>query len=319
MLDPGAIPKEAAVPDERLLTTRRLSLRPLAERDAEPLFDAFRDPETMRFMDSPPHSRVEETREHLNGMMLPGSCWWAIELLDRPGAIGFVGFLGGTRVPGMGYLLHRRYWRQGYGTEAVIGALEYGFAHLGLDRVELWINDANVASQRLAQAIGFSRRSQFRMRYPHEEAAHDKVVYGLFRYEWEARPAGPPVRPRACYGIQPILPVQSVATTVDFYCGTLGFAVDFLVDDPPTYGAVVWSDWSAEGSVIQFREEPGIDPGPKDVGLFVFVGPGIDALFERLRQAGVTVVDAPATRPWGMREFAVRDCNGYPLRFGTPV
>jgi len=307
------------VSDERLLQTRRLSLRALLESDADALFPALADPETMRFMDDPPHTSVDLTREYLQRMMLPGSCWWAIERTGEPGAIGFVGFLGATRVPGMGYLLHRRFWRQRYATEAVEAALEYGFTSLGLDRVELWINDANVASQRLAESTGFSRRSQFRMRYPHDDHAHDKVVYGLYRSEWEARPGRPPVRPRACYGIQPVVPVQNVAATVDYYCGTLGFEVDFLVGDPPAYGAVVWSDWSAAGSVIQLREAPELEVGPKDVELFVFVGPEIDALHRRFLRAGATVAEAPDTRPWGMREFSIRDCNGYLLRFGTPA
>ena len=43
-------------------------------------------------------------------------------------------------------------------------------------------------------------------------------------------------------------------------------------------------------------------------GLFAEVGAGLD-----------TVEWEPTTFPHGMREFAVRDCNGYLLMFGTPV
>ncbi|MEZ4620745.1 MAG: GNAT family N-acetyltransferase [Caldilineaceae bacterium] len=301
------------------LQTARLALRPLMHEDAEALFIAFGDAETMRYMDQPTHTTIAQTHAHLARMLSPGSCWWAILHQEETQPVGFVGFLGNTTVPGMGYLLRRQDWRQGYMTEAVAAALAYGFTKLGLNRVELWINDGNIASQRLAERSGFTRRSQFRMRYPHEATAHDKVVYGLYRYEWQARPGRAAVQPRACYGIQPILAAGNVQETVDFYCNQLGFGVDFLVGDPPTYGAVAWRDWSAENAAIQLRTEVGLDRSRKAVGLFVFVGPAIDALYARYQTHGVTIVNRLATQPWGMREFTVEDCNGYLLRFGTAV
>lgn len=305
--------------DDRILRTQRLTLRPLIVDDADAIFHAFSDPETMRFMDQPVHSTVVQTQAHLARMLVPESCWWAIIHSAEAAPIGFVGYLGKTAVPGMGYLLRRTYWRQGLMAEAVNAALEYGFTTGGLDRVELWINDGNIASQRLAESTGFTRRSQFRMKYPHDAAAHDKLVYGLYRYAWAAQPGRAVVQPRACYGIQPILAVADLQKTVAFYCEQLDFAVDFLIGDPPTYGAVAWRDWSAEGGVLQLREQTGLDRSSKDVGLFLFVGPEIDTLCETYRARGVPIVRNVASQPWGMREFTVEDCNGYLLRFGTAV
>ena len=222
--------------------------------DASDLFAAFSDAETMHFMDQPAHSTVTQTRTHLTRMLTPGSCWWTIAVKPASEVIGFVGYLGETSVPGMGYLLRRDYWRQGYMTEAVNVALDHGFTVLGLDRVELWINDGNIASQRLAETTGFTRRSQFRMRYPHNAAAHDKVVYGQYRYEWAAKPERVAVQPRACYSVQPILAVANVQETVDYYVDQLGFTLNFLYGDPPTHGAVAWHDWSTEGAIIQLSQ-----------------------------------------------------------------
>lgn len=303
----------------RLLQTKRLTLRPLTVDDAASLFDAFRDVETMRFMDQPPHSEVEQTRDHLTQMITPGSCWWAITHHDNEQAVGFIGYMANTPIPGMGYLLRREDWRQGYMTEAITAALAYGFTTLNLDRIELWINDANIASQRLAETAGFTRRGQFRMKYPHDDVAHDKLVYGLYRYEWQARPERTIVRPRACYGLQPILAVADIQATVAFYCQQLDFSLEFLFGDPPDYGAVGWHDWSGDGAVIQLDQQPHLPPGRKDVGLFLFVGPEIDSLYTTYQNRGVTIVREIATQPWGLREFALEDCNGYVLRFGTPV
>ena len=42
----------------------------------------------------------------------------------------------------------------------------------------------------------------------------------------------------------------------------------------------------------------------------------LDALFEELTRLGATVVYPPVVQPYGIREFAVRDPNGYVLGFG---
>lgn len=303
-----------------VLQTGRLMLRPLTKEDGDDLFDAFRDSETMRFMDSPPHRTAEETVAHLARMISPQSCWWAITTRGTQQVIGFVGYLGNAGVPGMGYFLHRAYWRQGYMMEAVAAALDYGFGHapgLDLDRVELWINDGNLASQRLAEKLGFARQGQFRMRYPHESTAHDKVVYGLYRYQWQAKPKGVAVRPKACYGLQPILAVADVQATVDFYCNQLDFTVNFLYGDPPNHGAVAWRDWSTDGAVIQLSRQPTATTARKETALFLFVGPEIDRLYATYQRRNVSIVSELQSQPWGIREFTIEDCNGYLLRIGT--
>src|SRR5205823_4889241 len=109
---------------------------------------------------------------------------WALLPRSSGGAIGLVYYLGNVGAPGMGYILSPRFWGQGLMSEAVRGALAYGFERLGLDRVELWIDTRNIASQRLAERTGFKRRGAFRMKYPRETQSHEKLVYGLRIEEW---------------------------------------------------------------------------------------------------------------------------------------
>ena len=42
---------------------------------------------------------------------------------------------------------------------------------------------------------------------------------------------------------------------------------------------------------------------------------GIDRLHERHRDRGVPLVSPLGAKPWGLREYTVRDPNGYHLRF----
>ncbi len=44
----------------------------------------------------------------------------------------------------------------------------------------------------------------------------------------------------------------------------------------------------------------------------------LDAIFEKLRAAGAEIVEEPADRPWGTRDFAVRDPSGNLVRIDQP-
>lgn len=84
-----------------------------------------------------------------------GAVLWAICLRDTNEIIGHVHYLGETRLPGMGYIIRRNHWGKGIAPEACRTVLPYGFEELGYDRIELWIDAPNYASQRVAQKLGF--------------------------------------------------------------------------------------------------------------------------------------------------------------------
>jgi hypothetical protein len=46
------------------------------------------------------------------------------------------------------------------------------------------------------------------------------------------------------------------------------------------------------------------------------VGAAADELFEFQRANGVDIVEEPGDRPWGLRDFTIRDLHGYVLTFG---
>jgi RimJ/RimL family protein N-acetyltransferase/uncharacterized glyoxalase superfamily protein PhnB len=296
--------------------TDRLTLRPMSSDDAADLFLVRSDPETVRYWDGPPHTRPAETRHMIAETLRGNGAWWTFRERGKQRAIGFIGFHGNTDVAGIGYILHRDYWRRGYGTEALRAVVDYGFNRLGLDRAELWIDEDNVASRRLAEKVGFERRSQFRTKWPHKSESHVMVVYGLVARDWPALARVLP--PRIAFDrLEPILSVPDVRETAEYYRDRLGFTIEFLYGDPPTHAGVARGEWSFPSARLQLSQsEPGEIVG--GLSLFVFVGPQIEQLFEAYRAGGVEVVSDLERKPWGMREFTIRDCNGYRLRFATP-
>lgn len=299
------------------ITTDRLVLQPLTVDHAPALYTVYSHPEAMHYWNTPCHASVDATRTMIEDMSHARACWWAIRHQEDSRVIGAVGYLGNQGPPGMGYILHPAYWRQGIMREAVRAALDFGFDQLGLDRVELWINDDNLPSQRLAEQIGFTRRGRFRQKYDHYESSHEKLVYGLLRAEWRSAQPTEGRRGPLVYSLQPILAVTDVAATAAYYRDKLGFTIAFLFGEPPTFGAVSLHEWTGEGAHIQLSEVDMLTP--PQVGLYLFAGPAIADLYARYRAAGVQVERDLADQPWGMREFAIRDCNGYLLRFGLPV
>ncbi len=310
-----------ALKANRIIKTDRLILRPLTLSDADELYLVYSNVEAMRYWDTPPHGSVSDTRAMIDTMRHEKACWWTIGRQQHNRAIGAVGYLGNLGVPGMEYILHPDSWRQGYMTEAVQAALDYGFAELQVDRVELWITEDNFPSQQLAQKIGFIRRGRFRQKYQHHQASHDKIVYGMHSSEWR-RPAEKTSYPQPhhqLYSLQPVLAVDDVMATAEYYRDQLGFTIDFLYGDPPTHGAVSCGQWTTESARIQLTQATADARRCASVTLYIMAGPDIDGLFEWYRARGVQIERPIASHPWGMREFAVQDCNGYVLRFGTPV
>lgn len=304
------------VPDA--LVTSRLNLRPLTVTDARALHAVYCHTETIRFWHESAHRDIAATRAMIADALCGDGCWWAICPLGEDRAIGVIYLLGTEGRPGMGYILHHAWWQQGYMTEAVRAVLAYGFDSLGLDGVELWIHSRNVASQKLAEKLGFTRRGRFARGSSHADAPFETVVYGLFAWEWRglSMPMGGG-RPR-CYGLQPVLAVPDVQATAEYYRDRLDFRIDFLAGEPPTYGSVSYGEWSTEGARIRFRRIGAAHRIDPSVELYIVIGSPVDELYDRYRTAGVYIVEPPVSRQWQDREFIIQDCNGYLLYFSAP-
>ncbi|HVU10362.1 MAG TPA: GNAT family N-acetyltransferase [Phototrophicaceae bacterium] len=305
------------------LLTPRLTLEPLSLAHVDEAYEVFRAPENVTYWYAEAHQSPEETRTMItHNIANTWSPWWAIRRKDTAQMIGLVGFYIGGPVPGMGYILHRDHWRRGFGSEAVSAAVEYGFRHLDLNRAELWIHEANIASQKLAEKVGFRRRGQFYTPASDHLPAHETLVYGLRADDWAAQqPDHPFVMPREIplTGIIPTIMTDHVLESVAFYRDKLGFYVNSVGEehDPPRFAIVSRGEWRSERIQIRFRYQP--QPNASSGWLNIEVGGQIDALYEEFRSRGVTIAEDITTRDYGMRDFAIRDNNGYRLVFSSPI
>lgn len=301
------------------LTTERLILRPaVPERDAAAMFAIFSHPQVMRFMPSPPHETIAQTQAEMQAKIdANGAHLWTVYLKDSDIAIGEVHYLGNTRIPGMGYITHPDYWGQGYTPEACRAALDVGFHQLGLDRVELWIDETNAASLRVAHKLGFSPKGRIGIRYNHMPQSHYMLVYGLLARDWPSATPTIAAPVSQLWRVEPVLMVHDVAATAAFYRDKLGFHVDFLYGDPPEHGGVSRGEWTGSLVTIQLSQVPPERALTPAGYLYIVMDHTLDDLHAQYQANGVTIRQAPQSQPWGLREFAIEDNNGQVLVFAT--
>lgn len=74
--------------------------------------------------------------------------------------IGSCGFARphGTQEIELGYRFARKHWGKGYATEITKAALQYGFQKLGFSEIIAMTDPQNLASQKILNKIGFTKR-----------------------------------------------------------------------------------------------------------------------------------------------------------------
>ena len=116
--------------------------------------------------------------------------------------------------------------------------------------------------------------------------------------------------------VVPSLLARDIDATLRFY-EKLGFAASGFY---PGRQNATWVELERDGVTLQFHNQPpkGTPREPVCSGTFYFFPQNVDALVEELR-GKVEFAWGPEIMDYGMREFAVRDPNGYFLAFAEPV
>lgn len=144
-----------------ILTTERLVLRRLTERDLDDLNRMLGSKTVMRYYPEPwsPAKVSAWLERQLASYSENGFGIWAIELADGT----FVGECGliwqtveGTRDVEIGWHVLPEHWRKGYASEAAAAARDHAFEGIGLERVISIIRPINIPSRGVAEKIGMT-------------------------------------------------------------------------------------------------------------------------------------------------------------------
>jgi RimJ/RimL family protein N-acetyltransferase len=174
------------------LTTERLRLRAFQEGDAPAYHAMLSDPEVSRFLgDGRPFGELEAWRQMaqiLGHWVLRGFGLWAVEERSSGQLVGRIGHLEPRGWPGfeLAYTIARPAWGQGYAREGARAALHHARTALGRTGIISIIRPDNLASIKVATALGASR-------------SHSVEFFGapsdIYRYPTAGPETGPGLSP----------------------------------------------------------------------------------------------------------------------------
>ena len=156
-----------------ILETERLILRPITTDDFEAVHSWAGNPDNTRYMAWGPNTE-EQTRGFLSDFVQAGKDF-AVVLKGTNRVIGSCGIYpdSDNDTGELGWILHKDFWKRGYGTELGGKLIQYGFDTLLLRRIVAPCAADNYGSYRVMERNGM-----------HREALHRKAFWARVDKEW---------------------------------------------------------------------------------------------------------------------------------------
>ncbi len=166
-----------------ILMTPRLRLRQFREDDVEAMHGCFTDVESMRYWNTPLHTKRIETERAVRRFI---DCtpsyyrFWAVADKTTDRCLGLVNYHDGhirNKRVAIGYIVDPAHWRQGVATEAVSAMIRFCFQDLGLHRLQAFIHPDNAPSLKLIEKLGFRREGLLRENLRVSDEWRDDLLY----------------------------------------------------------------------------------------------------------------------------------------------
>jgi ribosomal-protein-alanine N-acetyltransferase len=183
-----------------ILTTPRLTLRPIEVADAGDIFLYASNPRITRFTLWYTHETLDDTMLFVRDYLLsryenrePDPV--GVVLNDDPtrSVIGTVGCFWASQKDGVmeaGYNLAEPYWGRGIVVEALGRLFEHVYEAYEAQRIQVRVIAGNLASSRVAQKLGMKYEGTLRSQIIHRQQPVDVEYYALLRTEWPPRQSG---------------------------------------------------------------------------------------------------------------------------------
>lgn len=180
----------------KTLETARLLLRKFSLDDFDAVHSYASAPENIIYMAWGPNTQ-EQTRAFLLSAISQAegtpctNYQYAAVLKDTGKLIGGCNLAVSEDEAEVGWILHRDYWRQGFGPEMGKAMLQLGFDELQLHRIIAHCDAENYGSYRVMEKIGMRREGLFIEGRPANKLSSkkygDELAYAILKDEWEIK------------------------------------------------------------------------------------------------------------------------------------
>lgn len=167
------------------IITERLCLKPLGSEYLQTVNDYAMDYENTKYMCRLPNEDVEET---INFLANVDAEWekekpecYEFAILYQNEHVGAVGIYFENGIGEVGWIVNKRYWRNGFAYEAAEALVTYFKEHMGTTHFIAHCDTENVASYRVMEKLGMIRTGEYGGRR-NRTASEDS-----FEYQYELR------------------------------------------------------------------------------------------------------------------------------------
>jgi RimJ/RimL family protein N-acetyltransferase len=179
------------------LQTERLLLREFTWNDLDAVYAYESDPSVATYVCYGPSSKEERTQElafHIGHQTAQPRVFYhlAMVLASTACLIGWCGLKltkAADQAGELGYALDRRYWGEGYASEAAQVMLRFGFETLLLHRIVGTCHPANQGSIRILEKVGMSYEGCLRENKWCKGYWRSTNLYAILDHEWRRHQA----------------------------------------------------------------------------------------------------------------------------------
>lgn len=146
-----------------MIDTPRLRIRPWWDDDFAHMAEIHADPEMMELLGGPMDRAASDAwiARQIVHYGREGFCFWAVEacggVAPLIGAVGLMRLQDGMPLAGgiqAGWRIGRKFWGNGYATEAARAALAEGFDHIGASEIVAFTVPHNQPSRAVMEKLG---------------------------------------------------------------------------------------------------------------------------------------------------------------------
>lgn len=174
---------EKVIKETKVMLSDRIILRTFKEDDCIDVLEFGSDELTLKYLVWNAFKNLNEAKTAITEYYLSRPGIYAIELKENPKCIGCIEFVMQPEheKAGLGYVLNRKYWGNGYMTEALTAILTFCFDKLELNRVEATYYAGNEASGRVMEKCGMKYEGVGSKEVKIKGVFHDVIHFGITR------------------------------------------------------------------------------------------------------------------------------------------
>lgn len=187
--------QENAQKPVRFLEGERVYLRPIGLDDTETYFRTLYNQEARRLTGTQKHYTREQIHQYIDSKNQDSSSVLLLIALRENDQV-----IGDIQIGGIDTFNRNAYIRiaidqgtnqgKGFGSEAILLMLDYGFGILNLHRIELNVFAYNEKAIRTYEKLGFQREGVQRQALYYNHAYHDSILMSMLADEYRAKYLG---------------------------------------------------------------------------------------------------------------------------------